>query len=114
MSHKSLEHGIVPSRRADVLIAALLFAASAAVVVWQNSRLTILWDVSYVLENAARIAAGDIPYRDFPLPYAPLTFALQAAFVRLFGRVYWYHIAYAALACGIATAMTFAVARFVV
>ena len=32
--------------------AAILFVASAVVVVWQNSRLTILWDASYILENA--------------------------------------------------------------
>ena len=88
--------------------------ASACFVVWQNSRLTILWDASYVLESAARIAAGDVPSRDFPFPYAPLTFALQAAIIRLFGRAYWHHIAYAALACGVATAMTFAVARSLV
>ena len=89
----------------------MLFAASAAVTVWQNSRLAVLWDASYVLENAARIAAGDVPYRDFPFPYAPLTFALQALIIRVFGRVFWHHIAYAALACGVGTALTYAIAR---
>ena len=93
------------------MLAALLALASAAVVVWQNARLAILWDVSYVLENAARIAAGDVPYRDFPFPYAPLTFIVQAAIVRLFGRVYWHHILYAALACGAATALTYVIVR---
>jgi type IV secretory pathway VirB3-like protein len=85
--------------------------ASAAVVLWQNARLAILWDVSYVLENAARIAAGDVPYRDFPFPYAPLTFLVQAGIVRLFGRVYWHHVAYAVLACGAATALTYLIVR---
>ena len=80
-------------------------------VLWQNARLAILWDVSYVLENATRIAAGDVPYRDFPFPYAPLTFLVQAAIVRLFGRVYWHHVAYAMLACGAATALTYLVVR---
>jgi len=80
-------------------------------VLWQNARLAILWDVSYVLENATRIAAGDVPYRDFPFPYAPLTFVVQAAIVRLFGRVYWHHVAYAMLACGVATALTYLVVR---
>ena len=58
--------------------------ASAAVCVWQNCRLTVMWDASYILENASRIAAGDVPYRDFPFPYAPLTFALQALIIKLF------------------------------
>jgi len=48
--------------------------ASAATVVWQNTRLTVLWDLSYILENAWRIASGDVPYRNFPFPYAPATF----------------------------------------
>ena len=98
----------------DTAIAALLFVASAAVVIWQNSRLTILWDVSYILENAARIAAGDVPYRDFPFPYAPLTFLVQAAIIRLLGRAYWHHIGYAAIACGVASALTYSIIRRVV
>jgi type IV secretory pathway VirB3-like protein len=89
----------------------VLAFASAATVLWQNARLAVLWDVSYVLENAARMAAGDVPYRDFPFPYAPLTFVMQAAIIRLFGRVYWHHVLYAALACGAATALTYVVVR---
>jgi hypothetical protein len=97
--------------RYNAVAAAVLFAASAGVAVWQASRLTVLWDVSYVLENAARIAVGDVPYRDFPFPYAPLTFVVQAAIIRAFGRVYWHHVAYAALACGLASALAYAIVR---
>lgn len=95
----------------DVAVALLLSLASAAVVVWQNTRLAVLWDVSYILENATRIAGGEIPYRDFPFPYAPLTFSVQAAILKIFGRVYWHHIAYAAIACAAATALTYSIAR---
>jgi len=38
-----------------------------------------------------------VPYRDFPLPFAPLTFGIQAAIIRFCGRAYWHHIAYAHL-----------------
>jgi len=93
----------------DRLIALLLGIGSASMVVSQNSRLTVLWDLSYILENASRIAAGDVPYRDFPFPYAPLTFVTQALLIRLFGRALWHHVAYAALACGIATALTYCI-----
>ncbi len=89
----------------------LIGLASAATVVWQNARLAILWDAGYILENAARIAAGDVPYRDFPFPYAPLTFVVQAEIIRLFGRVYWHHVAYAVVACGVATALTYLIVR---
>ena len=95
----------------DVIAAGVLFLASAAMTVWQNSRLTVLWDASYILENASRIAGGDVPYRDFPFPYPPLTFAGQALIIKLFGRAFWHHIAYAAIACGAASALTYAIAR---
>jgi hypothetical protein len=89
----------------------LLFAATAAVVLWQNSRLTVLWDLSYILENATRIAAGDVPYRDFPFPYAPLTFLMQAAIIRLFGRAIVHHVAWAAICGGTASAATYAIIK---
>jgi hypothetical protein len=72
-------------------IAALfLFLATALVVVWQNSRLAVLWDLSYVLENPYRISLGDVPYRDFPFAHAPLTFLIQAALIKLTspGRIF--------------------------
>src|SRR5215475_11848350 len=82
-------------------ITALLFVATVLIVVWQNSRLAVLWDVSYVLENAYRISAGDVPYRDFPFPYPPLTFLIQAAIIKLAGRVYWHTIVYSSLMGGV-------------
>ncbi|HEY3137294.1 MAG TPA: hypothetical protein VGL29_14795 [Blastocatellia bacterium] len=90
----------------DWIVASFLFLATAAVVVWQNSRLTILWDLSYILENSYRMALGDVPYRDFPFPYAPLTFLIQAALIKLTGRVLWHHIAYCAVTGGLASVVT--------
>src|SRR6267378_7957854 len=90
----------------DWFLAAILFFATAAVVVWQNLRLGILWDLSYILENSFRISVGDVPYRDFPFPYAPLTFLVQAALIKLTGRVFWHHIAYCAVVGGLGTVLT--------
>src|SRR5207302_4942482 len=84
----------------------LLFLATAAVVIWQNSRLAVLWDLSYVLENAARISLGDVPYRDFPFPYAPLTFLIQAALIKVVGRVFWHTIVYCAIVGGTCSVLT--------
>jgi 4-amino-4-deoxy-L-arabinose transferase-like glycosyltransferase len=75
-------------------------------VLWQNSRLGVLWDLSYILENSYRISLGDFPYRDFPFPYPPLTFLIQAAIIKLSGRVFWHHIVYCALTSGLATVLT--------
>jgi len=88
------------------LAGSLLFAATAAVVAWQNSKLGVLWDLSFELENAYRIALGQVPYRDFPLVYPPLTYVVQAALIKLTGAVYWHHVAYAAVAAGLATLVT--------
>jgi hypothetical protein len=72
----------------------------------QNSRLAVLWDVSYILETAFRISLGDVPYRNFVLPFAPLTFLVQAALIKLTGRVYFHHVIYCAVIGGLATVLT--------
>jgi hypothetical protein len=95
-----------PKRVGDWLLGAILFFATAAVMLWQNLRLTILWDLSYILETSYRISLGDVPYRDFPLPFAPLTFLTQAALIKLTGRVIFHHVIYAGLAGGVATLLT--------
>ena len=56
-------------------------------VLWQNAHVAVLFDLSYILNTATRIAQGQMPYRDFPLAHAPLTFLIQAAIIRLTGRV---------------------------
>jgi len=82
-----------------------LFCATAAVVLWQNSRITVLYDLCGVLEPAYRMSLGDRPYADFPFPYAPLTFLIQSWIIRLWGTVYWHHIAYASIVAGLCTVL---------
>jgi hypothetical protein len=86
--------------RRDSLAAAGLFLATVALILWQNTQLAVLWDLSYVLDSAARIAAGQLPYRDFPFAHAPLTFLIQAAIIRLTGWVFFHHVLYAAAVGG--------------
>jgi hypothetical protein len=88
------------------LAGVFLFGATALVIVWQNSRLAVLWDLSYTLENSYRISLGDIPYRDFPFAHAPLTFLIQAVLIKLTGRVYWHTTAYCAVVGGLSTILT--------
>ena len=89
-----------------VLAATVLFFATSGFVLWQNAHLTVLWHLSYILENATRISLGQLPYRDFPFPYALLTFVVQAAIIRLCGRVILFHYMYAAIAAGVASLLT--------
>lgn len=93
------------------LISLLLFIASAAFVVWRSSEVAVLVDFAYVVNIATRIAAGDVPYRDFPLAQAPLEFVLQAVLIKIFGPHYVVQIAYAAVMGGIATVLTFVITR---
>ena len=83
-----------------------LFLATAGFVLWQNAHIAVLWDLSYLLDTSWRIALGQMPYRDFPLVHPPGTFLIQAALMRLFGRVAWVPIFYAAILGGVATVLT--------
>ena len=94
----------------DWLAAIGLFTTTAAVVLWQNAHVAVLWDLSYVLDTATRISQGQLPYRDFPLAHAPLTFLIQAAIIRLTGRVFFHHVLYAALIGGFGTVLTWRIA----
>src|SRR5690349_21974443 len=90
---------------ADVFAGLVLFCGTATVVWLQNARLTVLYDLAGVLESATRMAQGDVPYRDFPFPYAPLTFLTQAAVIKLTGPVYWHHIVYCCIVAGFASVL---------
>jgi hypothetical protein len=94
----------------DWLAAAGLFLATSGVILWQNAHLAVLWDLSYVLDSATRIAFGQMPYRDFPIAHAPLTFLIQAAIIRFTGRVYFHHILYVAAVGGLGTVLTWRIA----
>ncbi len=94
----------------DWMAGVALFSATACVVLWQNAHVAILWDTAYVLDSAARIAAGQTPYRDFPFVHPPLTFLIQAAIIRLTGRVFFHHVIYTAVVGGLSTLVTWRIA----
>ncbi len=94
----------------DWLAATALFAATAAVVLWQNAHVAVLFDLSYILNTAERIALGQVPYRDFPLAHAPLTFLIQAAIIRLTDRVFFHHVLYVAITGGLGTVLAWRIA----
>jgi hypothetical protein len=94
----------------DWLAAVALFWATAGVVLWQNAHVAVLFDLSYILNAAERIALGQVPYRDFPLAHAPLTFLIQAAIIRLTGRVFFHHVLYVAVTGGLGTVLAWRMA----
>jgi hypothetical protein len=92
-------------RLRDTLAAAFLFLGTAAFILWQNSRVAVLWDLGYLLDTSWRLALGQVPYRDFPLVHPPLTFAIQAMLIRVAGRHYLLPVLYAAVAGGLGTVL---------
>lgn len=103
----------LPTRSAlpVTLIPILLFAGSAAFVAWRNTQVGVLVDLAYIVNIATRIALGDVPYAQFPLAQAPGTFLIQAALIKLLGPQYLVQIAYATIVGGLATALTYSIAR---
>jgi hypothetical protein len=97
--------------RSSLLVPALLFAASAAFTFWRNTQVAVLVDISYIVNIATRIATGDVPYAQFPLAQAPLTFLTQAALIKAFGPHYAVQMAYATIIGGLATVVTYSIAR---
>ena len=87
-------------------IAVALFLATAAFTLWQNTRVAVLWDLTYLLDDAWRFSLGQLPYRDLPFAHAPLTFLLHAVIVKILGRVYYVHILFAAVEAGFGTVLT--------
>ena len=98
-------------RASDSITAAVLFLATAGFTLWQNMRVAVLWDLSYLLDSAWRFSLGQLPFRDIPFAHAPLTFLVHAVLVSLLGRVYWPHIAWAILESGLATVLTWRILR---
>jgi hypothetical protein len=93
-------------RGRDVMVAVALFVATAGVVLWQCGRVGVMWDISYMLDSSWRMALGQMPYRDFPFVHPPLTFLMQAAVMRVTGRVFFHHELYAAVVAGLGTVVT--------
>ena len=83
-----------------------LFLASAGFTLWQNTRVAVLWDLTYLLDDAWRFSLGQLPYRDLPFAHAPLTFLLHTAIVKVCGRVYYPHVVCAAVESGLGTILT--------
>lgn len=100
--------------RSSLLVPALLFAAGAAFTFWRNTQVAVLVDISYIVNIATRIAAGDVPYAQFPLAQAPLTFLTQAVLIKAFGPHYVVQMAYATIVGGLAMVVTYSIARHVI
>jgi hypothetical protein len=65
---------------------ALVFAASFLILFFGMSRLCNVYDEGLALTGAMRVAAGQIPHRDFYANYGPAQFYTLAGLFKLFGE----------------------------
>jgi Dolichyl-phosphate-mannose-protein mannosyltransferase len=76
----------VHSRRRLLIEIGLIFICSYLVLLLGMSRRPIVYDEGLVLTGAMRVAAGQIPHRDFYANYGPAEFYILAGLFRTFGE----------------------------
>jgi hypothetical protein len=69
------------------------------------------FDQSIVFDGSYRVASGQVPYRDFVMPFGPVTFWLQALVFRALGVSYLAYVAGAAVVNVLATLAAVAMVR---
>ncbi|MFZ1946651.1 MAG: hypothetical protein WAW06_03835 [bacterium] len=72
------------------------------------------FDQSIVFDGGYRVASGQVPYRDFVMPFGPVAFWLQAMFFRTLGVSYAAYVAGAAVVNVLAALAAVALVRLVV
>ena len=78
-----------PTTHVRTIVVAVALAALATfsfILVWRvGHRGLFMLDESIVFDGAWRVYQGQVPYRDFVMPFGPITFWLQALMFRGFG-----------------------------
>jgi hypothetical protein len=82
----------LPARLADGLVLAAACAFSVLVTFKSGMRGFYPFDQSIVFDGAYRVASGQVPYRDFVMPFGPMAFWLQAPFFKILGVSYWSYV----------------------
>lgn len=91
-----------------------LGSAATAITFHRATTRAVLWDLSYILNYAYRLAHGELPYREFPMPHPPGTFVIQAILIRLAGPDYRLVVLYTVAASTAGFLLTAAIARMLV
>lgn len=85
------------SRITDLSLFIFLSLFSFYAVVRSGERGFFAFDQSIVFDGAYRIICGQIPYKDFVIPFGPGVFFIQAFFFKIWGLNYFSYIFSAAL-----------------
>ena len=96
---------------AFLLSSALVIIVCVAFNWMTGHRGAFLNDQSLIWDGAWRILQGQVPYRDFWMPFGPVTFAIQAVFFRVMGVTWAATVASACLSTALATTISIRLAR---
>jgi hypothetical protein len=100
MMHGSRLHWIIIT---DLVILLAILILSFYLCFAAGERGFYAFDQSIVFDGSYRILSGQVPYRDFVLPFGPVVFWIQAVFFRLFGVSYFSYLIGAAVINVVAT-----------
>jgi len=96
----------------DSLIILALLAFSLYLSFKAGERGFFAFDQSIVFDGGYRVACGQIPYKDFLLPWGPVVLWVQALFFKLLGVNYFAYLAHAAVVNACATFSSILILRF--
>jgi hypothetical protein len=86
-----------PARLGDVIIVAAVCVLGFILTFKSGMRGFYPFDQSIVFDGSYRVASGQVPYRDFVMPFGPVTFWLHAVFFKVLGVSYFSYVFGAAL-----------------
>lgn len=78
----------------------------------QNSRVTVLGDLTYIIDHAYRISIGQVLYKDFGVLVVPGTFLIQALIIHICGLTFLPQIAYCCLISAATVFLTYKILFF--
>jgi len=106
----SLRSGPV-ARAVDAAVIAGLAALAFVLTLKAGMRGFYAFDQSIVFDGSYRVLSGQIPYKDFVMPFGPMVFWLHALFFRLLGVTYFAYVFGSATINVLATLAAIALSR---
>jgi Glycosyltransferase family 87 len=100
---------------AATAVHALIFLATALYLIYfgKNDIAAVSWSLTFYYENASKVMAGMVPYRDFPFEYPILSFPLFLIPRLLFSDLGSYKVAFVVEMLAFDAAALYLIARFV-
>jgi len=95
----------------DIIFCLLILAFSFYLPFESGQRGFFAFDQSIYFDGSYRILIGQIPYKDFVIPFGPMVFWIQAVFFKLFGINYSSYISSAAITNVLAVACSILILR---